>query len=127
VEDKAQVLGQYEFAICFENMALEGWITEKLFDCLFVGTVPVYLGAPDIDRWVPRECFIAMRDFDGYPELRAYLRSLEHEDLKAYREAARDFIGSDAYRPFSKDAYAEVFERLLGEDAGISIAPAGAR
>ena len=28
------------------NMTLQGWITEKVFDCFRAGCVPVYLGAP---------------------------------------------------------------------------------
>src|SRR5581483_963897 len=36
---KAQTLGNYKFAICFENSVLKGWITEKIFDCFFAGTV----------------------------------------------------------------------------------------
>lgn len=117
VRDKAATLSGYEFAICFENMKLSGWVTEKLFDCLFVGTVPVYLGAPDIADWIPRECFIDMREFAGYEELRSYLRSLSDRALQSYRDAGRDFIGSNAYRPFSKDAFLELFERLLEPDA----------
>ena len=119
VDDKAATLGKYRFAICFENMVLEGWITEKLFDCLYSGTVPVYLGAPDIERWLPRECFIDMRDFAGYDELRAFLHSLGPAEVTAYREAARDFLGSEGFRPFSREAFAELFGRLVEEDAGL--------
>lgn len=119
VDDKAAVLGGYRFAICFENMALDGWITEKLFDCLYSGTVPVYLGATDIERWVPRECFIDMRDFVGYEELRGFLHGLGAAELAAYREAARDFIASERFHPFSREAFAERFGRIVQEDAGL--------
>ncbi|MCZ6820783.1 MAG: glycosyltransferase family 10, partial [Calditrichaeota bacterium] len=44
-KSKSETLGQYTFAICFENMILKGWITEKIFDCFFAGTVPIYWGA----------------------------------------------------------------------------------
>ena len=47
-------------------MVLERWITEKIFDCFYAGTIPVYLGAPDVARWLPPECFIDMRRFGGY-------------------------------------------------------------
>lgn len=121
--DKAATLGRYRFAVCFENMVLEGWITEKLFDCLYSGTVPVYLGAPDIERWVPRECFIDMRDFAGYAELRDHLHSLSPGEVEGYREAGREFVGSDRYRPFSRAAFAELFGRLVHEDAGAGLDP----
>ena len=45
---KSETLGRYTFALCFENMVLKGWITEKIFDCFYSGTVPIYLGAPDL-------------------------------------------------------------------------------
>ena len=119
VASKADVLGRYTFAICFENMILEGWITEKIFDCFHAGTVPVYLGAPDIDRWIPADCFVDMRDFAGYDELRAFLRALGPREIEAYREAARDYLRSDAYRPFTKEAFADLLAGIVRRDAGV--------
>src|SRR5262249_12625468 len=80
-KSKSATLGQYKFALCFENSILKGWITEKIFDCFFTGTVPVYLGAPEITNYVPADCFIDMRQFPGYEDLRKYLRSLDQEKI----------------------------------------------
>jgi hypothetical protein len=63
---KPAVLGAHKFAICFENSILQGWITEKIFDCFFAGAVPVYWGAPDIEQYIPKHCFVDMREFKGY-------------------------------------------------------------
>lgn len=118
---KAKTLGAYTFAICFENMILEGWITEKIFDCFFSGTVPVYLGAPDIEDWIPKNCFIDMRDFVDYRELRAFLHGLTPREIDAYREAGRAYIASEQFRPFTKEAFAEIFLEIVREDAGIEL------
>src|SRR5262249_24492210 len=61
IPSKSQTLGQYTFALCFENMILKGWITEKIFDCFFAGTIPIYWGAPEIGECIPAQCFIDMR------------------------------------------------------------------
>jgi hypothetical protein len=114
---KAGTLGSYKFAICFENSVLKGWITEKIFDCFFAGTVPVYWGAPDIALRIPRDCFIDMREFRDYPELRKFLKSLSDRDIERYRNAARDFLKSPRFRPFTKPAFAEIFSRIIEEDA----------
>jgi alpha(1,3/1,4) fucosyltransferase len=119
---KAETLGRYTFAVCFENMVLEGWVTEKLFDCLLAGTVPIYLGAPDIERWVPQDCYVDMREFSSYRELRAFLHDLSSRDIEAYREAGRAYIESDRFRPFSKYAFADRFTELVTADAGIEAA-----
>jgi hypothetical protein len=57
-------------------MMLDGWITEKIFDCFYSGTIPVYLGAPDIDDWIRADCFVDMRGFSDFAELRAFLKQL---------------------------------------------------
>lgn len=118
-ESKSETLSRYDFAICFENMALEGWITEKIFDCLFVGTIPVYWGAPDIEEWVPGDCFVDMRQFDDYRELREYLHSLGPDDRDRYREAGKSFLGSEAFDPFRKETFVDRIVGIVEEDAGI--------
>ena len=60
------------------------------------------------------------RHFSTYHELEAYLRSLGPGEIEAYREAARDFMASDAYRPFTKQAFAEILVTAVAEDLGIS-------
>lgn len=118
---KYETLSRYTFSICFENMVLEGWVTEKLFDCLVAGTIPVYLGAPDVERWVDPQCFVDMRRFSGYDELREYLRSLGPDEIAAYREAGREYLRSERFRPFTKQAFAEIFARIAAEDAGVTV------
>jgi hypothetical protein len=113
---KPETLAAYTFAICFENMTLSGWVTEKIFDCLRAGTVPIYLGAPDIDDWVPQDCFIDMRRFSSYDELRDHLHALTPREVDAYREAGREYFGSDLYRPFTRQAFSELVGELVGAD-----------
>ena len=109
VEDKYKKLSEYNFALVFENCAMPGYITEKIFDCFFVGTVPIYLGAPDIQKYIPKKCFIDMRSFKNYSELRKFLKSLTRSDIQTYKENARKFLESEKYKPFTKEHFAEIF------------------
>lgn len=118
---KFEVLGNYTFAICFENSVLEGWITEKIFDCFYTGTVPVYWGAPDIEQWIPKACFVDMREFAGYEDLRERLHSMTPSEIDGYRDAARDYLHSERFHPFSKRAFAETIGRIVEEDTGITL------
>lgn len=121
VASKSATLGRYTFAMCFENMVLEGWVTEKIFDCFVAGTVPVYLGAPDIESFVPSECFVDMRRFPSYEELRDHLRGLTPAAIRDYREAARDYLASERFWPFTKQALVERFAGMIEEDAGVRL------
>ncbi len=121
VADKAATLGAYTFAICFENMRLRGWITEKIFDCLVAGTIPVYLGDPDIAEAIPAECFVDMRQFNGYAELRDYLHNLGPGERQRMREAGRAFLGSERFRPFSKQTFTERLGEIVAESTGVPV------
>ena len=61
---KKDVIRRYRFCICYENAhGLPGYITEKIFDCLVAGVVPVYLGWDGIRDYVPEDTFIDKKPF----------------------------------------------------------------
>lgn len=120
-ESKSETISQYTFALCFENARLKGWITEKMFDCFFAGTIPIYWGAPEIAERIPLSCFIDMRKFTGYEDLRRHLKSMSPSEIRGYRENARDFVSSDAFRPFGKAAFVDIFRDIVAEDAGVRL------
>lgn len=109
VDDKYEAMSRYRFAICYENMVLDGWVTEKLFDCLYAGVVPIYLGAPDIDDAVDPDCYIDARRFTNYDEMQRYLDSLTDSDYERYRVAGREYLSSAKFRQFSPDGFADRF------------------
>ena len=118
---KADTLGRYTFALCFENSVLESYIPEKIFDCFYAGTVPVYWGAPDVERWIPPDSFVDMRGFEGYAQLREFLHSLSSDQVEEYRVAARAFLRSERSRPFSRQTFSERIVRIVEEDAGVTL------
>lgn len=48
IERKLRTLDQYRFAFAFENTATAGYVTEKVFNAIEAGAVPLYWGAPDV-------------------------------------------------------------------------------
>lgn len=120
-QSKLETQSHYTFTICYENMTLPGWINENIFDCFVAGTVPVYLGPPDITDYVPANCFIDKRQFPTYAELRSFLKSLSERDIQTYKENAREYLRSEKFRPFTQEAFVERFVRMVEEDAGIAL------
>jgi hypothetical protein len=89
---KFDVLSQYEFSLCLENMEMKGYITEKLFDCLYSGTIPLYLGAPDITEYIPGDSFVDCRHFESWPDIWKFIKGLSPSRKQEIREAGREFI-----------------------------------
>jgi alpha-1,3-fucosyltransferase 10 len=95
-------IGRYPFCIAFENSICADYVTEKLFDPLWAGTVPVYLGAPNVRDFAPEHSFIDASDFSGPRELAAYLRHL--------LETPREY---EAYFEWRSKPFSEKFESDL--------------
>jgi hypothetical protein len=89
---KWDTLSNYRFSLCFENMPMNGYVTEKLFDCLYAGTVPIYWGAPDIDQLVPSEAYVDMRKFSSYHDMLDHVQAMSDEQWQGMREVARQFL-----------------------------------
>ncbi|MBA4319040.1 MAG: hypothetical protein C0412_11635, partial [Flavobacterium sp.] len=106
-EHKLDVLEKYKYVICFENCIFPGYITEKIFDCFFAGCIPVYYGAPDIEKFIPKETFIDFRDFMNYADLEKFLFELSDELAEKYRNAAKDFLDSHRFDRFTSSNYVE--------------------
>ncbi|CAF2216947.1 BnaA08g02510D [Brassica napus] len=51
--DKVEALKRYKFSLAFENTNEEDYVTEKFFQSLVAGSVPVVVGAPNIDEFAP--------------------------------------------------------------------------
>ncbi len=122
-DDKPATMSQYTFALCFENAIWPGYVTEKIFDCLLVGTIPIYLGAPDIEDDVPVDCFIDVRKFlvkghksihqINYEDLRKFLHILTPEDIKKYKEAIRVYFSSPNFKKFTPEYFGQTILKII--------------
>ena len=56
--DKIHFLKDYMFSITIENIKSDYYFTEKLFDCLLSGVVPIYYGCPSINKFFDEKGFI---------------------------------------------------------------------
>lgn len=103
IESKREVLQNYKFAICYENVKdTPGYATEKIFDCFFAGCVPIYLGAPNITEWVPPRAFIDKSKFRNYEELYSYMTDAEYLE---YLNAIKSYVEGDKIQLFSAENF----------------------
>jgi glycosyltransferase involved in cell wall biosynthesis len=83
-ETKLTLYQNYKFVIAFENAIDTDYVTEKFFDPLLAGTVPIYLGAPNIEDFVPGEnCFVDVRQFENPKRLAEFIKAC-YEDQSLY-------------------------------------------
>jgi hypothetical protein len=106
--DKLTTLCNYRFTFCYENfVGNENYISEKVFDALAAGTVPLCLGDQKLKQWIPSDCAVFRDDYSSDQALLKDLLSWSEARWSAFRDAGQAFLYSDRIRPFLSDAYAE--------------------
>ena len=119
VENKKDVLSNYKFTLCFENTkGCRGYITEKIFDCFEAGTVPIYYGAPNVEDYIPKDCFIDFRDFKDYEELYGFLCEMPNSIYQDYLLAVKGFIETDSYQKSNAYGYVDTLLKGIEEVSG---------
>lgn len=108
IEEKLSILGQYKYAICYENgKNIKGYVTEKIFDCFFAGVIPIYLGAPDILDYIPANTFIDKNKFQTYEALYRYLDKMPDAEYQNYFDAIESFVKGSRINAFDAEHIAQ--------------------
>jgi len=95
ISTKEEGLCDYMFSVVIENGFYESYFTEKILDCFATGTIPVYMGSPDIGKYFNQNGIINLtEEFDVSEEI--YFSKMEAikenlEKAKEY-EILEDFI-----------------------------------
>ena len=103
--DKLQALKEYQFAMCYENCAVMGYITEKIIDCFVAGVIPIYRGAPDISHQIPAEAFLSAYDL-SLEQLQCRMESMDNVESRAIMQCGRDYLNSKAGNLHSYEGFA---------------------
>lgn len=95
---KHDALASYRFNLCLENTHVRGFVTEKLWEAIRAGCVPIYYGSSWLDEIFPSRAYVDLRDFEGIDGLLEYLEAMDQRDATArvaeLQEALRDLEAS---------------------------------
>jgi len=99
-DSKYEVLSRYHFSLCFENMTMTGYVTEKIFDCLYAGCIPLYFGAKNIEELIPPAAYIDCRQFESWGQIGEHVLSMSTDEIETIKNAGRAFLESPAYSKY---------------------------
>lgn len=104
---KRETVGHYLFDMAFENSIEDGYVTEKPFDAIYAGVVPVYLGdAAHLKSLLPHpKAAIFVADFPDTSSLAKYLLHLsENETAYEIHRQWRRESGADGKMKIMKSS-----------------------
>ena len=95
ISNKEEGLCDYMFSVVIENGFYESYFTEKILDCFATGTIPVYMGSPDIGKYFNSDGIILLsEEFEISDDLYYNKMSAIQDNLKRCMEyeVLEDFI-----------------------------------
>lgn len=60
---KMSLLNSYGFNLCWENMEIPYYVSEKLWDPILAGSLPVYWGPPEMHDRLPKDSIVDCRPY----------------------------------------------------------------
>lgn len=110
-DSKYEAYRKCEFAVVMENNnSIPGYVTEKIFNALAAGCIPIYEGYPAGD--IPGDCYIDGSKFDHPLGLLTHLEGLSAAEKLTLREAGGRFLAGDASRFDSETHVNTLFEAI---------------
>ncbi|KAF2077231.1 hypothetical protein CYY_001485 [Polysphondylium violaceum] len=119
--DKVELFRQYKFILAFENNNYTDYVTEKLSHAFLGQSLPVYMGAPNVDEWLPgHKSIIKTDDFSSPKDLANHLLKLatNQPEYESYfdwkkRPLRKEFI--DRYHECVLSAECRICKKVVEE------------
>ena len=110
----------YTFLLAFENALCDDYVTEKFFNALQHGLIPVVLGGANYSRIAPAGSFVDARQFASPKSLAAHLLRILQEPselarLRSWRRYYRVYSGERQFTWWK----CELCQRLHGRRARV--------
>jgi hypothetical protein len=109
---KGEVMNKYsisqnsKFSLVVENS--NGYVSEKLFDAILCGSVPIYIGPKLAKVGIPENLAIELDSLDKLSV--SFLETFDDRSIKKYLQEGRNFLLSDTYS--NNWQYSSVFKKI---------------
>jgi len=111
---KIKFLKPYKFNIAYENRALAGYTTEKIFEPMIARCLPIYWGNPEINAEFNPRSFLNRADFASDEALIEKIIELDNDDAKYLEYLGQPYFHNDTPNLyFSRDRILDFFEKIF--------------
>lgn len=82
-EAKHAILGGYAFNLCLENNHVPAFVTEKPWQAIRGGCLPIYYGSSWMDRLFPSKDYLDLRDYESIEALYEHMEKMPRDEIVA--------------------------------------------
>ncbi len=110
---KFGILASHRFTLALENSSWPGYCGCKALEAQCCGSIPLYEGPPDVDKFMPPGTYIDMRG-RSKRELYKTIVNMSDEEESAYRERIREYVHGMGSDVFSSVTFAKKLLTAMG-------------
>ena len=104
VVNKLAFLKDYKFSFAIENVSHIGYCTEKIIESFAAGTIPIYWGDSEIDKYFNTESFINCHMFSSLDEVIRKIQEIDSDDEQYLAMLRNPKVINDYYLPQQQDS-----------------------
>ena len=82
VKNKIQFISDFKFTFAFENSSFPGYVTEKIYEPMFVNSIPIYWGSPMVYLDFNSKSFVNHHDYKSDEEVIDRIIELDQDKYK---------------------------------------------
>lgn len=103
-DDLYRQYSDYNFVLAMENTSSPGYVTEKIYNALLAGCIPIYFGDKITKRIFNSECFIDISDFESFDACAEHVANMTRDQV-TYMQQQPIFTESNIYIDPTSDHY----------------------
>ena len=117
-EDKLATLSKYKYSLVIENSL--DYMSEKLFDCLFAGTLPIYVGPDPREFGIPE--FAVIHSKPNSDSVLASIHLAREVNLAEWRSSVLAWLSSEGVEQMWSGPYVltQIIEKIDSELLGVN-------
>ena len=116
IKNKIKFLSNYKFSIAMENSEGQGYVSEKILDSFFAGTIPIYYGGYMIDEFINPKSYILIKNENDMQQKIEYIKKIDNDEI-LYKSILSEklFINDNLVR-ISEIEKAEFFNHIFEQE-----------
>ena len=95
------------FNVAFENGSYSGYTTEKILNCFYANTIPIYWGNPKVARDFNPKAFINCHDYKSFDDVLSVI-----EELRTDKDKYLDMLSQPAFTNNIPNQYTDLDQFL---------------
>jgi hypothetical protein len=112
-DGKYKLLSEHKFTLAMENSIWPGYYGCKALEAMQCGSIPIYVGDPEIDQHTSKDVYIDMRNRD-MDDIADQIEQMSEEEIAGYRARIYKYLEKEANEMFSSVTLAKKFIKMLG-------------